>query len=120
MRTISIDFDGVLHSYEHGWADGTIYGTLLDGAAAALHRLLAVPFAIIVQTCRTPPHRVAMWITEQTGIPAIVDTGATRFWTRTDCILVTGSKLPAIIYVDDRGYRFTTWDQTLLDLPALM
>lgn len=119
MRTIVLDFDGVIHSYECGWNDGTIYGTLLPGADAALHRLMQ-EHAIVVQTCRTPLHHVAEWITSQTSIPTVVDSGTNRFWTRNDRILVTGSKLPATVYIDDRGYRFEGWDQTLLDLPALM
>lgn len=121
MRTtICCDFDGVLHSYEYGWHDGTIYGTLLPGAKEGLRRLMEGGHSVIVQTARAPLADVAEWITGRAGIPTILDSGLFRFWTRNDRILVTDRKLPATVYVDDRGYRFEGWDQTLLDLPALL
>lgn len=119
MGTISLDFDGVLHSYQYGWQDGTIYGSLMPGAANALRHLMT-QHAVAVTTCRKPLLDVADWIAEETGIATVVDTGDFRFWTRDDRILVTGRKLPALIYIDDRGYRFEGWDQTLLDLPCLL
>jgi hypothetical protein len=119
VGTIVLDFDGVLHSYEYGWQDGTIYGSLVPGAANALRHLMS-QYAVAVQTCRKPLLDVADWIAEETGIATVVDSGDFRFWTRDDRILVTGRKLPAMIYVDDRGYRFAEWDQTMADLSALL
>ena len=38
-KSISIDFDRVIHKYSEGWKDGTIYDEPVDGAIEAIKRL---------------------------------------------------------------------------------
>jgi hypothetical protein len=121
MATIAVDFDGVIHAYSRGWADGTIYDGPMPGSIKALHQLMA-RYAVFVHTARTP-YPVAQWLEEQ-GIPTVVETTDTpghprTFWDERGHVLVTNRKLPAVAYIDDRGIRFHTWDQALTDLATL-
>lgn len=126
MATISVDFDGVLHSYEHGWLDGSIYGDLLPGAVQGLSRLMQ-RYAVFVHTTRSPA-QVARWIEEQTGhgiecttrihplVPIWWPGRVNAFWNVQGVLLVTRRKLPAVAYVDDRALRFTDWVQVTISL----
>jgi hypothetical protein len=51
---------------------------------------------------------------EHTGIPVEWfedDRHPPRFWNHQTSILITNRKLPALVYIDDRGIRFESWDQ---------
>lgn len=39
-----------------------------------------------------------------------------EFWNERGILLVTSRKLPAQVYIDDRGLHFRNWEQTLLEL----
>jgi hypothetical protein len=121
MATIAVDFDGVIHAYSRGWADGSIYDPPLPGAIDALHTLMD-DYAVFIHTTR-PTYPVAQWL-EGHGIPAVVEmnTGGKlrEFWNDRDQVLVTNRKLPAVAYIDDRGIRFHSWGQALADLPNLI
>lgn len=122
--TLAVDFDGVIHTYERGWADGSIYGDLMPGAMAGLLRLMD-HHAVFVHTTRNAA-QVARWIERRSGyaiecttrmhplLPAWWQWGKRhRFWNTRGLLLVTNRKLPATAYLDDRAFAFTTWDAAL-------
>lgn len=113
MATISVDFDGVLHTYEHGWQDGSIYGKLMPGARKALQRLMK-GYSVFVLTTRNPD-QAADWLEEETSIPCTTINSGT-FWNEGGKILVTNQKLPALVYVDDRAMKFVDWPSTLEEI----
>lgn len=116
MSTVAVDFDGVIHAYTRGWQDGAIYDEPVPGAMAALEALMA-DYAVFVHTTRDA-EPVAEWLTGH-GVNARAETPAEQqfqFWNGRDCVLVTSRKLAAVAYIDDRGIRFTSWEQALADL----
>jgi hypothetical protein len=116
--TICIDFDGVIHSYERGWADGTIYGEPVDGALEALQTLQG-RYARVIFTSRDVD-QVKKWMWERMQLACATDHFNLQFWNEPDLILVTNRKLPALAYIDDRGIRFIDWFQAIADLSRLL
>lgn len=118
MSTVSVDFDGVIHAYRRGWADGTIYDPPVPGALEALRTLMS-EHAVFVLTSRDP-EQVAPWL-DGHGFETVVDrhTARRRFWNGRGKLLVTSRKLPASAYIDDRAVRFTDWDRTLREVADL-
>lgn len=120
--TIAIDFDGVLHSYERGWADGSIYGDFLPGAMPALETLMERD-AVFVHTTRNPK-QVARWIERTswhhidctTRLPRTWYGRRKPFWNTRGLLLVTDRKLAATVYIDDRAHRFDDWASTMVAL----
>lgn len=113
--TIAVDFDGVIHSYENGWQDGTIYGELMPGVVPALTWIMTEQ-PVFIHTSRRP-WQVAVWIERKTGIPCTCGLSPhAQFWNHMGTLLVTDRKLPALAYIDDKGIRFENWTQALRDL----
>lgn len=121
--TLAIDFDGVIHTYEKGWHDGTIYGDFMPDAMPSLLWLLDRE-PVFVHTTRNA-RQVARWIERTSGHN--IDCTARMsylpwrrtFWNTKGLLLVTNRKLPATAYLDDRAVRFTTWTQALEALAPL-
>ncbi|MGW3847159.1 hypothetical protein [Streptomyces fagopyri] len=114
---IGVDFDGVIHAYSRGWADGTIYDQPLPGALDGLRTLMECD-AVFIFTSRNP-EQVADWLFERGDFNIAWEPPGQvtcTFWNDRVRILVTNRKLPATAYLDDRAVRFTDWDQALADL----
>ena len=111
-KTISIDFDGVIHNDNLGWHDGTIYGSPIEGSLEAVKKL-AENYTLILFTAKAKPDR------------PLVDgkTGAELIWEWLeqygvkDCFKeITAEKPRCLFYIDDKAIRFTNWNQALDDV----
>lgn len=94
MKTIAVDFDGVIHDMCEGYKDGEIYGNVIEGAYEHLKILKEKGYKIVVFTTRTNFDDVSIWL-DRNGI----------------CFDEVTNIKPkeAFIFIDDRGYRFTNW-----------
>lgn len=108
QKTIAVDFDGVISTYESGWTGPVPIDPPVPGARAGIAALRGLGFRVEVFSCRALTHEgryaIESWLTQH-GIT--VDK-------------VTGWKPHAVLYVDDRGYRFTgDWEAVALVAKAV-
>ena len=108
-KNLAIDFDGVIHNADKGWGDGTCYGEPLPGALEAL-KLLSQKYKIIIFTAKAKPDRPL--VNGKTGAVLVFE------WLKEHNVhqyvsLVTSEKPRADLYIDDNGYRFANWIDTL-------
>lgn len=112
MKTIAIDFDGVIHAYSRGWGDGTCYDVPVAGSGAAIKKLLKEYRVFILSTRDT--EQIAVWMGKYfPDIPCGKVPDSEPFWNLDHVVGVTNRKLAAIAYIDDRGIRFTHWNDVL-------
>lgn len=108
-NNLSIDFDGVIHSYHLGYHDGTIYGYPIEGSLEAV-RELSKKHKIIIFTAKAKPDRPL--VDGKTGTQLVWE------WLEkygiADCIHeVTAEKPRSFLYIDDNAYRFENWKDTI-------
>jgi len=109
LQNIAIDFDGVVHDFSKGWYDGTCYGDPLPGALDAI-KTLSKNYNIIIFTAKVKPSRPL--VSGKTGTVLVTE------WLDKHGILdcvdeITCEKPRARIYIDDKGYKFENWEDTL-------
>jgi hypothetical protein len=103
-NTIAVDFDGVLHDYNDGWKDGTIYGGPIPGSQDACKNLINQGYDLVVFTARQQLEPIKEWLTNN-NFPEMD---------------VTNTKIPAKFYIDDKAVRFIDWNTTLMVIYGLI
>jgi len=111
-KTIAIDFDGVIHSFEFGFHDGTIYGTPLPGSLESIKKI-AEKYKIIIYTAKAKKDRPL--INGKTGTELVWE-WLKKYEIDTLIADVTAEKPRAVCYIDDKAIQFINWDQALNDL----
>lgn len=105
--TVAVDFDGVLHSYTTPWINAhTIPDPPVEGAIDWLVRMLQKFNVVIFSTrCRTPEgvDAVRRWLFKHGELEwegGVAGRGLEE-------ITYSYEKPAALVYIDDRAYRFT-------------
>lgn len=105
--TICIDFDGVIHSYEKGWQNGVIYGTVVPGFFEWLERV-RFDFELVIYSSRSKTDEgitaMGLWFHEQRN--AWIKAGGERHPTEPLEIKFAHEKPAAWLTIDDRAIRF--------------
>lgn len=111
-KTIAIDFDGVIHSFEFGFHDGTIYGTPLPGSLESIKKI-AEKYKIVIYTAKAKKDRPL--INGKTGTELVWE-WLKKYEIDTLIADVTAEKPRAVCYIDDKAIQFINWNQALNDL----
>jgi adenylylsulfate kinase len=103
-KTISIDFDGVIHKYSKGFQGlDNAYDPPMEGAEYALKELYDEGYTLKILSSR-PKEVIYPWLKKY---------GLSQYITE-----VSNHKFPATIYIDDRGMLFKNWEQCLTELQS--
>lgn len=105
--TICIDFDGVIHSYEKGWQDGVIYGTVVPGFFEWVERVRH-RFTLVIYSSRSKDDNgviaMSVWLHEQRN--RWIASGGQRDPIETLEIEFAHKKPAAWLTIDDRAVCF--------------
>ena len=109
LKNIAVDFDGVIHNFDKGFHDGTCYGDPLPGALNAI-KTLATKYNVIIFTAKAKPSRPL--VNGKTGTELVQE------WLEEYDVMqyvteITAEKPRSQIYIDDKGYHFQNWPDTL-------
>lgn len=119
--TLCVDFDGVIHSYERGWQNGVIYGTVVPGFFEWVERVRD-HFKLVIYSSRSKSDdgvtTMALWLHEQRakwlaegGQRNLVDPLTFEF---------AHEKPAAWLTIDDRAIQFNgSWTAPELEVDAM-
>lgn len=96
LKTVAVDFDGVIHTYQSGWTGYTPTDGPEEGAREFIAELQAQGYRVVIMSSRAHTSEgiqaIRGWL-EQYGFPELD---------------VTHEKVMAVAYVDDRAVPYVT------------
>lgn len=105
-KTVSLDFDGVIHKYRQGYKDGSIYDDPIPGAEEYMKDCITKQHSVFIMSTRNP-QQILEWCEKQfPDLKFQLIPQGTVFWNKKGVIGITNTKLAAHIYIDDRGFKF--------------
>ena len=116
MKTIAIDFNGVIHEYSKGWQGGKIYDPILPEAINSIKTILMegnhVFILAVGPTAAIADHMNALNL----GVKFEVIPEEAPSWEKDNIVGVTNRKLPFTVLIDDRAICFKgDWRKALTE-----
>lgn len=106
MKTVAIDFDGVIHQYSKGWQDGTCYDIPVMDAFDSIRQLQDEGYSVFILSTRKA-ESIYDWLQKHKAPFAFgVMSEEAQFWNVKGIVGITNKKLPAHVYIDDRAILF--------------
>ena len=115
-KTIVFDFDGVIHTGYDGYRDGSIYGEI---DFKLLDFMIELMDKFYVCICSNRPKQQIlehMNGLKYKGLEFVDGEKSLPFFKEEGKIGVSNSKVAGIVYIDDRGYRYSKLDKMKKDL----
>ena len=109
-NNIAIDFDGVIHTFNKGWHDGTCYGKPIKGSLDAIKKI-SKKYKIIIFSSKVRPDRPL--VNGKTGYDLVAE------WLKKNKFSnyineITHEKPRANYYIDDKAVLFSdNWNKVL-------
>jgi hypothetical protein len=111
LRTVAVDFDGVIHTYASGWTGYEPTDGPEPGALEFIERLISDGYRVVIMSSRAHTadgrRHIQRWLLRY-GFPVLE---------------VTAQKVMAVAYVDDRAVPYETgsgsWPAALDRIEAL-
>ncbi|MEK7497713.1 MAG: hypothetical protein AAB656_02230 [Patescibacteria group bacterium] len=107
QKLIAVDFDGVIHRYNKGWQDGSIYDIPTNGSKEQLKRLVEKGYKVVIFTTRLNPEMGDDVNLEEKKMDEWLI--ANGFERGVHYHSITALKPKANFYIDDHAIRFTNW-----------
>lgn len=130
--TICIDFDGVIHSYDKGWQDGSIYGEVVPGFFEWAEKASKTLTLVVYSARSKTPEGIwlmKVWLARQWASKGYTGQGSAKealaFYSGDPDpafeLTFAHAKPAAWLTIDDRAIRFDgRWDVAALSPEAIM